>query len=77
LTLIVETKQIINDSTVLKVSKLNFVDLAGAESIKQTGAEGDRKIEATNINGSLGVLSKIIFALSTAKSKKAIHIPYR
>ena len=37
----------------LKVGKLNLVDLAGSECVGRSGATGDRKREAGNINQSL------------------------
>lgn len=39
LTITVETKERVNDLVITKVSKLNFVDLAGNEKLKQTEAE--------------------------------------
>jgi hypothetical protein len=35
----VETRERVNDLVITKVSKLNFVDLAGNEKLKQTEAE--------------------------------------
>lgn len=43
LTITVEMKQNIDGVVVLKTSKINFVDLAGSEKLKQTGAQGERK----------------------------------
>ena len=77
LTFYVQTKQKINGSIVCPTSKLNFVDLAGAERLKQTEAFGDRKSEAAKINTSLTVLKRIINMLSTTKSKDMAGIPYR
>ena len=36
----VETKQNISGDIIIKYSKINFVDLAGSEKLKQTGATG-------------------------------------
>eukprot|EP00802_Teleaulax_amphioxeia_P006460 Tamp_06464.p1 GENE.Tamp_06464~~Tamp_06464.p1 ORF type:complete len:743 (+),score=212.59 Tamp_06464:41-2230(+) len=57
-----------------KKSKLFMVDLAGSETVKKTGAEGQTLKEAQAINKSLSALSNVIFALSEGK---ASHIPYR
>ena len=53
--------------------KLQFVDLAGSESAKRTGATGRRLSESANINQSLLALGKVLSAL---RDKKA-HVPYR
>ena len=44
--------------------KLHFVDLAGSESAKKTGAEGQTLMEGNNINRSLSCLSKMIKTLA-------------
>ena len=49
-------------------SVLNLVDLAGSESQKNTNAEGNRQIEASNINKSLLALSKLINAVQKGKN---------
>ena len=49
------------------------VDLAGSESVKDSGSEGDRLAEAKNINKSLSQLGNVIRALA----KKNKHVPYR
>ena len=61
-----------------KESVLTFVDLAGSEMCKKTGAEGDTLKEAGYINGSLTTLSRVIEGLGL-KGKKGInsHIPFR
>lgn len=46
------------------VGVLNFVDLAGSESIKRTQLEGDRRKEGMSINRSLLALSQVISQLS-------------
>ena len=53
-------------------SQLALVDLAGCEQLKQSGAEGQRKLEAVGINSSLMVLRKCITALVEGKS----HVPF-
>ncbi len=55
------------------ISKLQIVDLAGSESQKKTGAEGDRFKEAKSINKSLSALGNVIAALTS----KAKFVPYR
>jgi kinesin family member 15 len=77
LTVTVETKEMVNDSIVLKTSKINFVDLAGSEKLKQTGAVGDRRSEGSYINQSLTALNKVIMALEQKKNKNGAYVPYR
>ena len=55
-----ESKQMKEGMVNLKQSKFHFVDLAGSECQKQTGAVGDRLKEASNINKSLTVLGSVI-----------------
>ena len=56
-------------------SKLHFVDLAGSEKLKNTGASGDRAKEGIAINAGLTSLGKVISQLSTRHS--GTHISYR
>jgi kinesin family member 6/9 len=58
----------------IRRSKLNIVDLAGSERIAKTGATGELRKEATNINLSLHYLEQVIVALGERKRR---HIPYR
>jgi hypothetical protein len=58
-----------------RVSSLNFVDLAGSEKSKKTGASGSTLKEANAINKSLLTLGVIINKLS--EDAKSQHIPYR
>ena len=58
-------------------SKLHFVDLAGSECQKQTGATGDRLKEASNINKSLTVLGSVINSLVEVAEGKKVFIRYR
>lgn len=46
-----------------KQGKINFVDLAGSEMTKKTQSEGKTLEEANNINKSLMVLGKSIYAV--------------
>ena len=57
-------------------SKFHFVDLAGAERTKRTGATGSVLKEGININKGLLCLGNVISAL-TETGKKSLHIPYR
>jgi len=52
---------------------LNLVDLAGSERVKDSGSEGQRLVEAQNINKSLSNLGNVIMALA----QKNAHVPYR
>eukprot|EP00939_MAST-03C_sp_MAST-3C-sp1_P001214 g1214.t1 len=61
-------------SGLTRLSKVNFVDLAGSESVKKTKATGKVFKEARNINTSLHALGKCINALT---DKNARHVPYR
>ena len=58
---------------VLRIGKLNLVDLAGAENIGRSGAENKRAREAGMINQSLLTLGRVINALVDGAS----HVPYR
>ncbi|KAF5391361.1 hypothetical protein D9757_001867 [Collybiopsis confluens] len=57
----------------LRIGKLNMVDLAGSENIGRSGAENKRAREAGMINQSLLTLGRVINALVD----KAQHVPYR
>ena len=59
-------------------SKFHFVDLAGSEKIKKTGATGQLLKEGISINKGLLCLGQVISALTEGKgSKGKDHIPYR
>merc|ERR1719285_158157 len=60
------------DGSILN-SKLNFVDLAGSEKVKKTGAKGQTLREAKKINKTLLTLGSVINALSTGSK----FIPFR
>ncbi|XP_032416779.1 kinesin-like protein KIF11 [Xiphophorus hellerii] len=57
----------------VKIGKLNLVDLASSENIGRSGAMGQRAREAGNINQSLLTLGRVITALVEKRS----HVPYR
>ncbi|KAF2717349.1 kinesin-domain-containing protein [Polychaeton citri CBS 116435] len=56
---------------------LNLVDLAGSERLKQSGAEGSRKLETAAINKSLSSLGDVIAALGSKGGVNDAHVPYR
>jgi hypothetical protein len=72
-----ESKSIQEGMSNIKQSKFHFVDLAGSESQKQTGATGDRLKEASNINKSLTVLGSVINSLVEIAEGKKVFIRYR
>ena len=57
----------------LRIGKLNLVDLAGAENVGRSGAVDKRAREAGNINQSLLTLGRVISSLV----EHAPHVPYR
>jgi len=69
----------IDEESAIRVATLNFVDLAGSESVRHTGATGDSLKEGCRINTSLSVLSRVIEALGTAElhPSKTILPPFR
>ena len=58
-----------------RVSSLNFVDLAGSEKAKKTGAVGAQLKESNAINKSLLTLGTVINRLSDGAKEQ--HVPYR
>ena len=66
-------QQSIDGDDMLKIGKLNLVDLAGAENIGKSGAVEKRAHEAGNINKSLLTLGRVIKQLV----EKAPHVSYR
>lgn len=64
----------IDDSSGIRVGRLNLVDLAGSERQSKTGASGERLKEASKINLSLSALGNVISALVDGKTT---HVPYR
>ncbi|CAD2217396.1 kinesin [Angomonas deanei] len=57
--------------------KLNIVDLAGSEKVRQSGVTGVRLEETKKINKSLHELGNVIAALSAQSLGKPRHIPFR
>jgi kinesin family protein 4/21/27 len=51
-------------------SKLTFVDLAGSENLKKTGAQGQRQTEGIQINKSLSELNQVINSLADNQKLK-------
>lgn len=72
-TVTVHIKEAMLEEEVLRIGKLNLVDLAGAENIGRSGAKDSRAREAGNINQSLLTLGRVI----TNLVERAPHIPYR
>jgi kinesin family protein 11 len=72
-TLTITIKELWNGQDMLRIGKLNLVDLAGAECVGRSGATDKRAREAGNINQSLLTLGRVI----TALVDKSHHIPYR
>ncbi|KAM3140267.1 hypothetical protein pb186bvf_007623 [Paramecium bursaria] len=72
--IIVETNEVVNGESHVRMGKLNLVDLAGSERQSKTHATGDRLKEAININQSLTTLGNVISALIDNKTN---FIPYR
>lgn len=70
-----------------RVGKLNIVDLAGSEKVRQSGVSGQRLEEARCINKSLHELGNVISALAQRKScgkdnkdggaSRSSHVPFR
>ena len=59
-----------------RYGKLNFVDLAGSEKVKESKTTFDTFAEALSINKSLLTLGKCISALADPKNRGK-HVPYR
>eukprot|EP00397_Hematodinium_sp_SG-2012_P003389 GEMP01003397.1.p1 GENE.GEMP01003397.1~~GEMP01003397.1.p1 ORF type:complete len:820 (+),score=149.34 GEMP01003397.1:289-2748(+) len=57
----------------VKVGKLYLVDLAGSEKVSKTEVSGKQLEEAKNINMSLSVLGRVIYALTESNP----YVPYR
>ena len=58
----------------MRYGQLNLVDLAGSECVNRSGATGERRREAGNINQSLSSLGRVIKSLVDPGIN---HIPYR
>ena len=63
----------LEEEEIIKTGTLNLVDLAGSECVGRSGALGDRKKEAGQINQSLLTLGRVITALVEHQP----HVPYR
>jgi hypothetical protein len=63
-----------SNPTSYRFGKLNIVDLAGSEKVRQTGVTGKQLGETKKINWSLHELGNVISALT---SKHREHIPFR
>ncbi|KAG9510924.1 Kinesin-like protein KIF11, partial [Fragariocoptes setiger] len=63
----------INGEGILRIGKLNLVDLAGNENIARSGAQDKRAREVGTINQSLLTLGRVI----TALVEKRPHVPFR
>lgn len=62
---------------IVRVSALNFVDLAGSENTAKAATVGSRRRESGKINQSLLSLSQVIHALSLPPRKRPKFINYR
>merc|ERR1719158_741121 len=69
--LTVQQKNLVDHSQ--KVGKLYLVDLAGSEKVSKSEVTGKLLEEAKQINLSLSVLGRVIFALTESNP----HVPYR
>nr|XP_057945952.1 kinesin-like protein KIF15-B isoform X2 [Doryrhamphus excisus] len=76
-TMILESKESMNEVVNIRMSQLNLVDLAGSERQKDTHTEGSRLKEASSINRSLMCLGQVIMALVDVSNGKNRHICYR
>nr|XP_061823989.1 kinesin-like protein KIF15 isoform X2 [Nerophis lumbriciformis] len=76
-TMILESKDSINEVVNIRTSQLNLVDLAGSERQKDTHTDGSRLKEASSINRSLMCLGQVIMALVDVSNGKNRHICYR
>lgn len=74
LTLVVESRVIVNDVVVHRESRLHLVDLAGSERQSRAQTSGTQLKEASSINKSLLALGNVINALSGGDAR---HVNYR
>eukprot|EP00929_Paragymnodinium_shiwhaense_P047341 TRINITY_DN24014_c0_g1_i1.p1 TRINITY_DN24014_c0_g1~~TRINITY_DN24014_c0_g1_i1.p1 ORF type:complete len:1058 (-),score=256.80 TRINITY_DN24014_c0_g1_i1:379-3552(-) len=68
-TIQIRTKEATAGGSVESQAKIHFVDLAGSEKQKKTGAVGDRLKEGIGINQSLTTLGRVISELTKPGSK--------
>ncbi|XP_027194698.2 LOW QUALITY PROTEIN: kinesin-like protein KIF23 [Dermatophagoides pteronyssinus] len=74
----IEGVEVIDDSSLIRVSQLSIVDLAGCERTSRTQATGNRLREASNINNSLLTLRQCFDVLrENQKSNGNKIVPYR
>ncbi|KAJ1488419.1 P-loop containing nucleoside triphosphate hydrolase protein [Baffinella frigidus] len=66
-------EKMVDEEEIIKTGLLNLVDLAGSECVGRSGAQGDRKKEAGQINQSLLTLGRVI----TSLVERHVHVPYR
>jgi hypothetical protein len=60
-----------------KLSKIQFVDIAGAERLSRTNVAGRRLKEATSVNKSLSALHAVISKLGAKTQSTSSFVPYR
>jgi hypothetical protein len=84
MTVLIESETVDPDDqrSIKRKAKLTFVDLAGSEKIKESGATGEMLTETLSINKSLLTLGNCISALADQRRKKtgtttAAHVPFR
>ncbi|ESL05790.1 kinesin [Trypanosoma rangeli SC58] len=63
--------------TSYRFGKLNIVDLAGSEKLRQASVTGQRLEETKKINKSLHELGNVIAALASKSSGRQRHVPFR
>ncbi|CAK9185044.1 unnamed protein product [Ilex paraguariensis] len=56
-----------------KMSKMNFVDLAGYEDVRRSSSDGSYFVESSRINKSLYALLNVVYAINANESR----VPYR
>ena len=63
--------------SLLTVAKLQIVDLAGADKLELSGAEGESLVESQHINLSLKALGDVLQTLSRNAAAKSRHMRRR
>ncbi|RNF12665.1 putative kinesin [Trypanosoma rangeli] len=63
--------------TSYRFGKLNIVDLAGSEKLRQASVTGQRLEETKKINKSLHELGNVIAALASKSGGRQRHVPFR
>lgn len=74
----IESRTVVQEREIIRVSSLSLVDLAGSESVRLTGSS-ERRAEGHYINKSLMTLGQVVYALSEGEKDGSLkkHIPYR